>query len=191
MKKILFIIQIIFLSVSFQSIIKADNIKDFEIEGMSVGDSLLDFYSKSLIDNEKKFPSWPNKKFTRFQSYENLEKYDAILFYFEDNGDYLISSISAITFFQNIDNCYKKKTTVIKDLKNTFTSYEIHSYKNEHHQDKTGKSINDITDFGFSSGASSRVICTDWSKEIKFKDELRVILSSKEYTNFITNEAFN
>ncbi|WP_415301048.1 hypothetical protein [Candidatus Pelagibacter sp. Uisw_134_02] len=188
MKKLLLIF---ILTFSFNILTKADDIRDFEIEGMSIGDSLLDYFSKSLIDNKKKFPSWPNKKFTRFQSEKNLDTYDAILFYFEDNGDYLISSISAITHFSDIDNCYKKKITVIKDLKNTFTNYEIHSYKNDHHQDKTGKSINDITDFDFSSGASSRVICTDWSKDMQFEDELRVILSSKEYSYFITNEAFN
>jgi len=187
MKRILLII---ILTLCFQTLTKADDIRNFEIEGMSIGDNLLDYFNKSLIDNEKEFPNWPNKKFTRFQSEKNLDTYECVLFYFEDNGDYLISSISAITFFSNIDNCLKKKITVIKDLKNTFTKYEIYSYKNDHHQDKTGKSINDITDFNFSSGASSRVICTDWSKEMQFDNELRVILSSKEYTYFITDEAY-
>ena len=45
-------------------------------------------------------------------------------------------------------------------------------------------------DFDFPSGASSRIICTDWSNEVDYEDELRVILSSKEYTYFITNEAW-
>ena len=34
---------------SFQSWTKADDIRDFEIEGMSIGDSLLDYYSKEEI----------------------------------------------------------------------------------------------------------------------------------------------
>ena len=84
----------------------------------------------------------------------------------------------------------KKKATIIKEFKNTFSNYEIQSYKSDHQQDKTGKSKNDITDFDFSSGASSRIICTDWSNEMNLEDELRVILSSKEYTYFITNEAY-
>ena len=45
MKK-LFIIIIIF--ISFQSWTKADDIRDFEIEGMSIGDSFLDFYRKEI-----------------------------------------------------------------------------------------------------------------------------------------------
>ena len=39
----------IILIFNLQSLTKADDIKDFQIEGMSVGDSLLDYYS------EKKF----------------------------------------------------------------------------------------------------------------------------------------
>ena len=50
----------VFLSVlvlifSLQSLTKADDISDFQIEGMSVGDSLLDYFNKSLIDSEKTF----------------------------------------------------------------------------------------------------------------------------------------
>ena len=39
------------LIFSLQSWTKADNISEFEIEGMSVGDSLLDFFTKEEIDN--------------------------------------------------------------------------------------------------------------------------------------------
>jgi hypothetical protein len=184
-------IAVLVLIFSFQSWSKADDMSEFEIEGISIGDSLLNHFNKSLIDSEKTFPSWLSKKFTRFVSFENLKTYDAILIYFEDNGDYVISSISAVVKFQNtIDGCYKKKATIIKEFKNTFSNYEIQSYKSDHQQDKTGKSKNDITDFNFSSGASSRIICTDWSNEMNLEDELRVILSSKEYTYFITNVAY-
>ena len=48
----LFIIIIIF--INFQSWTKADDIRDFQIEGMSIGDSLLDFFSKKEIKPVKK-----------------------------------------------------------------------------------------------------------------------------------------
>ena len=103
-------IAVLVLIFSLQSWTKADDISEFEIEGMSIGDNLLKYFSKSLIDSKKTFPAWSSKKFTRFVSRENLKTYDAILIYFEDNGDYLISSISAIVKFpNNIDSCYKKK----------------------------------------------------------------------------------
>ena len=43
MKRLLLIL---ILTLSFQSWSKADDIRDFEIEGMSIGDSLLDHFDE-------------------------------------------------------------------------------------------------------------------------------------------------
>ena len=51
MKKILFIIFFIFI---FQSWTKADDISEFEVEGISIGDSLLDYYSEDEIKSNAK-----------------------------------------------------------------------------------------------------------------------------------------
>ena len=48
-KKISFILIIIF---SLQSWTNADDISDFEIEGFSIGDSLLDHFTKDNIDKK-------------------------------------------------------------------------------------------------------------------------------------------
>ena len=45
---------LIFYILSFNNIVKADNISDFEIEGMSIGDSLLNFLTLNEI---QKLPS--------------------------------------------------------------------------------------------------------------------------------------
>ena len=55
----------IFLSVlilifNLQSWTKADDIRELEIEGISIGDSALDFFSKDIIDDQKNF--YPNSK---------------------------------------------------------------------------------------------------------------------------------
>ncbi len=42
-------LSIIFLIFSLQSWTKADDIRDFEIEGMSIGDSALDFFAETTI----------------------------------------------------------------------------------------------------------------------------------------------
>ena len=43
-------ITVFILIFSLQSWTKADDIRDFQIEGMSVGDSLLDYFSKDEIE---------------------------------------------------------------------------------------------------------------------------------------------
>ena len=51
MKRLLLIL---ILTFGFQSWTKADDIRDFEIEGMSIGDSLLDYFSEEEIKAEEK-----------------------------------------------------------------------------------------------------------------------------------------
>ena len=44
---------ILFLSLFFTTPLKADDIRDFQIEGMSIGDSLLDYFSEEKIKEEE------------------------------------------------------------------------------------------------------------------------------------------
>jgi len=44
---------ILILKLNFQQLSKADDISDFQIEGMSIGDSLSDYFTKKDIRTEK------------------------------------------------------------------------------------------------------------------------------------------
>ena len=54
---------------NLQSLTKADDISDFEIEGISIGDSLLDYYSKREINDRLKSikSTYTSKKFKRVE----------------------------------------------------------------------------------------------------------------------------
>ena len=58
MKRLLLIL---ILTFSFQTLTKADDIRDFEIEGVSIGDSLLDYFSKDQIENNNLKANYKNK----------------------------------------------------------------------------------------------------------------------------------
>ena len=68
---------VLVLIFSLQSWTKADDIRDFEIEGISIGDSLLDHLSKNKI---KKINS-PNKKikYARAILEKGLKNYEYVL----------------------------------------------------------------------------------------------------------------
>jgi hypothetical protein len=52
MKRLLLIL---ILTLSFQTLANADDLKDFEIEGMSLGNSALIYFSEAdIINNSKK-----------------------------------------------------------------------------------------------------------------------------------------
>ena len=53
---------ILILTLSFQTLAKADDIRDFQIEGISVGDSLLEFFNTNTIKAARKY-DYDNDKF--------------------------------------------------------------------------------------------------------------------------------
>lgn len=188
------LITLLILILSFQSWARADKISEFEIEGMSVGDSLLNFFDKSKIDNEKELPIWKSKKFLRFVTYQNLNIYDSVLIYFINEKDnYKISSISAIKEYpKKFKNCMKEKDNITEEFKSLFKNFKTDSYTVSHNQDKSGKSKVNVIDFDLKDGSGARIMCTDWSEEMEkleeeynFVDELRVSLLSKEYFEFL------
>ena len=86
MKKLLMIIT---LSLCFITPSQAeDNINNLLIEGVSVGDSLLNFYDKELIENKKVF-IYKNKKFFSFSEYNpsKFKNFDLIQVHLKNNDN--------------------------------------------------------------------------------------------------------
>ena len=71
-------IVVLVLIFSLQSWTKADDIRDFEIEGISIGDSLLDYYTENVILDNKQSIQYPNEKFIVYNlnDIKDLIQYD-------------------------------------------------------------------------------------------------------------------
>ena len=77
------ILGILILSLFLTAQLKADNIRDFQIEGMSVGDSALDYFTEEEIENSKEdyYKDYKPEKFIAIEvTFRNFEVYDAIQF---------------------------------------------------------------------------------------------------------------
>ena len=78
MKRLLLIL---ILTINFQSLTKADDIRDFEIEGISVGDSLLDHFKIKTINSARKY-KYKNDKFYSIDIWsDKFNQYAAIQFH--------------------------------------------------------------------------------------------------------------
>ena len=121
MKKLL---AIIILSLCFLTSLQADDIRDFQIEGISIGDSLLDHFSKSEIQNAKKQiqPFLHQDKYIE-QSILNISKtYDRIKFtWLQKDKNYILHGVAGIIFYKdNFEGCLKTKKKVVKELGEIF-----------------------------------------------------------------------
>jgi len=185
---------ILILTFSFQSLSKADDIGDFEIEGISIGDSLLDYLSEDEINNSRRNYG-SNLKYYVVGISKNIEIYETIDIYLK-SGDksYEIKSIGAY-IFMNKKKCLSKRKQVTKELRDLFKNSEEVSYENlSHEYDKTGKTKVYQTAFLLKNKHADdhiRVECTDWSKDIEDKhnwaDNFNVAAVTKEVNDWITS----
>ena len=192
-------IAVLVLIFSFQSWTKADDISEFEIEGMSIGDSLLDYFPKEVILERMK-TDYASKKFSRLDSFKeddanfiNYTIYDGMQFHFKTKDKkFIIYSLSAINaYWNNVSECYITKKEVIEDLKNLFpnTSYRDEK-RRPHDDDPSGKSLVEEFYFDFNNGELATVSCFDWSEERGTPDQLRIGLFNKEIYDWFVDEAY-
>lgn len=203
----------IFLSVlilifGFQSLTKADDIKEFEIEGMSIGESLLDYFPKHLIDAEIKSPQslyYKNNKYIQIgASYRKnyhlkitSNKFDDLSIVVKPNDNsYKIYSIGGRIFCKDINICRSKKKEISSELESFFSDeVEVQKINKNHNADPSGNSKSYTTYFNFKKNdAYAFVAVYDWSnkfeEEKNWPDNLKIVMVGEEFSYFLNNEQY-
>ncbi len=189
------------LLFSFSAPSFADDIRDFKIEGMSIGDSLLDYFTKEYIKNKLRESVYPNQNEIHHVFLLNeptFNIYEGIQVHVRTNDEkFIIIGIDGFIYFEdNIENCYKKKDEIVTELSNFFEDVIVDDDGIQNYpDDETGESKTTTVYFDFKSGDTAKVGCVKWGKSIKSKnkeivDNLRVTINTKEYTYWLTNEAY-
>ncbi len=189
MKRLLLIL---ILTFSFQSWAKADDIRDFEIEGMSIGDSLLDYVIEKEIKNNLA-PYYKDKDYSSFLVYKNegsykLKHYDHFIVSFKTSDrTYKIMGLSGVMWFsKTIKKCHKQMKLVIDDISLVLPKIiptKIKTIDSQH-------GVNTYSRFDFKSGNAVSIQCTDYDKKYEFTDHLRVTSDTIEFLDWIRVKAY-
>ena len=187
-------LSVLILITSLQSLTKADDISEYEIEGISIGDSLLDHLSKDYID---KLPTEYYPKSDKFYvvdgSFKNSELYDGFQVALKKN-DYKVYGITGGIFFDNMKKCLTHKDKVENEISGMFNSLKKYSSKGKHDADPDGDTIMYQTQYSFSKGGVIAIECVDWSDKItdkyNWQDNFSISFYSKEYEYFVRYEAY-
>ena len=189
MKRLLIIL---ILTLNFESLTKADDIGDFEIEGISVNISALDFMSKNEIKNNI-LPYFETKRNYYISNFANdLKIYDQVEIYLKsDDNKFTIKSIVAGLFIDDLDRCLKKKKKIVKDLDQIFSNIKKISGSKKHEADLTGKSIHYIDQYNLGYPNHIRVECTQFSDDMinsgMAQNSLNVVVMTKEINDWISS----
>ena len=175
--------------------VSADDIRDFEIEGMSIGDSLLSYFSKELID-KKIYTPWKNKKiYYQFSNRKNLTQYDSItVAILINDNNYKIYELTG-RIKMDYKKCKIKLKEVSLEIESVFASASKRDRGEYNHQsDKSKKSKVTSVNYLLNDGSIVHLGCYDWSDKITKKkgwtDDLSIALGSKQFYEWQKNKAF-
>ena len=195
MKKLLGII-VLGLLLSFNA--NADNIKDFQIEGISLGDSALDYFEKKELkkltrtNKSKVYDKYCSNESQKIsQKFTTYEK--GICFYTKRNDkSYIIESIAGFKDFpNNIAACYNEQDDIDKEFRKLFSNAKREVYDEyKHPSDRSGQSTEGDIIYLFNDGSESGTACIKWGKKWlkknpKSSTHLQVFLDTKEYAKWL------
>ena len=203
MKKIFFLIIWI---LTFQTQSLSDDIKYFKIEEMSIGDSALDYFSESqLEDNEQ---GWHNYSYNEYSTSYIPGKgiYNWFLVsYKNDDNNFIMEGIIGGVEINNYDNkkCINKLDNFALNISESFKNtaqekrktYEIAAEASQTYP-FTGKSTTTSLSFNFLDGAKIILACYNMDKEVKENesflksilkqnDSFRVEARSSAFANYL------
>ena len=190
-------IAVLVLIFSLQSWTKADDISDFEIEGMSVGDTLLKYMSEEKILIEKETSkNWyaylGDQIFFEAYIFDISKNFDYVSFFVKSNdANFIIQAIYGVIYFEeDISKCYKKQNEIIAELDDLFKNTNKYSAEELMKQDLSGKSIMKRTSYKFTNQDIIAVECYDWDESMQKSDPpnpdiLSISINTKELFSWI------
>lgn len=181
---------IIILNLCFMPLSKADDIRDFQIEGMSIGDSALDFFSETKINNGLK--NWYKDKTYNYSSISKpnfANKYEKIGFFYKPNDEkYIMVSISGIMFCKSdIRKCENMHTEVENEFNKLFKNIKkekkVFSYPKTEANGEGSKAIQIF--YKFKSGDQVVVETKDWASDSKYTDNFSISIDTAKFAKWL------
>ena len=205
MKKLLILLFSLFLLSS--TAVFADDISDFEIEGISIGDSLLDYMTEDEILEEIELYSGyqylnePNKYIEIYlqkdsPTYEYLSvfiKNNSLNQYLTNkNETYTILAFGGmINYIEDFDSCLQKQDEILEVVTGMFPNAQKKERNLVHGGDPSGESIINGVYFHFDSGAVIEVACYNFEEtfriENKWDEGLAFTVYSEEIYNWFSD----
>ena len=205
MKKLL---GIVVLGLLLNTSAYTDNIKDFQIEEISIGDSALDYFTESQLENGEL--DWFNYSYKEYSTSLLSGKgiYDWFkISYKSDDDNFIIEGLAGILVKKKYDDdkCNKDLDTVALDISELFKNtkqgkkqlYKVIYNPREIFQkpDPSGKSMVSSISFDFKDEGKIILSCYDMDKvtnqidtpikDINQFDTFRINIRSKALVNYL------
>ena len=207
MKKLLILLFSLFF-LSSPSVF-AEDISDFEIEGISIGDSLLDYMTEDeILEQIEEFKyeyshlKEPNK-YAEIYLWKDFPIYSGgISFFIKNNAvnQYIANKIEKYTilsmrgqiyYIEDFDSCIQKRDEIVEVLSRMFPNAEKTENTFEHPADPSGNSFLNRIYFSIDSETRVEATCNNWEETYRIKNNqnegLSVAIKPKEIINWLSD----
>jgi hypothetical protein len=205
MKKIL---GIVFLGFLLSTSVHSDNIKNFKIENISIGDSALDYFTESQLEDSEL--DWFNYSYKEYSTslLSGKDIYDWFKISYKNNGDdFIIEGLVGIVVKKKYDHdkCNKELDAVALDISKLFKNtkqgkkqlYKVAYNPRKIFQEpnQSGKSI--VTSISFDFKDEGKIILSCYNmdkatnqidspiKDINQFDTFRIDIRSKAFKHYL------
>ena len=196
---LIFLLSLVFIIILFFSVatsLYADDVKKFKIEGISLGDSVLDhFPGRDVVNNinSKYNHSSDEYHVSDIFQHSSFKKFDKVSLVIQsDNEEILfpISGMSGLIYYEkNIEDCYREKENIVNELQSIFKDAKVEDPKVlVHPDDLSGKSFYEVNNFHFDWGFA-RVSCYDMADHINIPDALLIDIFYKEVDEWLKQQS--
>jgi len=188
---------IIILFFNIKSFSNANDIKEFEIEGMSIGDSLLNFVSKksvkTQIENKRTSVYYDNDyvSIVLKDMRNKLSIYEDVKAVIKPNDkSYKIYALEGLIGFNNINECHEDQIRIADEIKNSL-NLKVEGDMWNLKKSRLPEVIKDIRYIDFDlkkdlSHGSFRTGCYDYKEG---QDILMIMINSPEFDKYLLKTA--
>jgi len=180
----------------FSSSVVAEDISDFQIEGISIGDTLLDYFNEEEINSFRTY-EYVDKKFYSMDLLNTsltFKIYDGMQVQLKTKDKkYILHGMSGLLIFKNneFNQCMEKLKIIKKDISNLFINYTEDEYKRSHPDDSNSKG------YSYEMINNSGIItlrCLEWSKkyakDLNLFNTLRVSAWTNDFAYWLQYKAY-
>ena len=195
MKKLL---AYVYISLMFCNVVVAEKISDFELDGISIGDSLLQYMTKEEILSHQKesneaYKTLGNQIFFEVYKEPRDKNIDFISFFVKSNDkNFIIQAIYATKTYENdIDQCFARLNKITEQYDKEFKSLKKRSEKSKILYDPSGKSYLVRSTYKFKNGDLIAIECYDFDESFQNNygyqnpDSLNISFNKKQLYSWI------
>ena len=188
---------IIFSIYTFK--VYGNDASSFQIEGISIGDSALNFLSRSEImkqtkENTKHYLHLkkPNE-FGEVYILDNdkFDIYDGLSFFVKQNDNNFEIRMLRGLIWQDINSCLSQREKIRNEIEGVIENFEKEEKTFNANQDELSESKMYTINYYLPSDDVITLQCSDWSermkKEYNYTSGLTVAISAKDFDDWIRN----